>query len=89
MSDSLERLKNKNRPVVENRDASLAPIVIASTSPDTSISRMPQEEKPQESVEVKVKTQEQALQPQIETKQSTLRLETGISQRLQTLCRAC
>lgn len=86
MTDALERLKNRNRPTVPIRDASLTPVTtvtpIHPISPDTSISRYQETEKP--------KTQDSKL-PDIETlqtKQSTMRLEQGLSDRLQDLCRS-
>lgn len=82
MSDALERLKNRNRPIVPNRDASLSP---APTSVDTSTPR---------NLETQVSTTP-AFQtsmipevvPLLQTKQSTLRLEQGVSDRLQEVCR--
>ena len=67
MSDALERLKQRNRPTVPQRDASLNSNTSASASPDVLVSRY------QDS--------------QISTKQSTMRLEQGLSDRLQDLCR--
>lgn len=82
MSDALERLKNRNRPTVPNRDASLAP---TSSSVDTSTSR---------NLESAVSTSlefETAPVPEpvrsLQTKQSTLRLEVEVSDRLQEICR--
>lgn len=94
MSDALERLKKQNRPVVQSRDASLN-----STSPDTSISsnlnnqisanpdievsnsagvQIPENETTQKA--------QRATRRELETKQSTLRLEAKLSKRVQTLC---
>jgi hypothetical protein len=82
MNDALERLKNRNRPTVPNRDASLTPI---STIADTSISRSPEV---QVSTPSEVQTPiAQELMPSLQTKQSTLRLEVGVSDRLQEICR--
>ncbi|MBW4523380.1 MAG: hypothetical protein KME16_27390 [Scytolyngbya sp. HA4215-MV1] len=82
MNDALERLKNRNRPTVPNRDASLTP---TPASVDTSTSR---------SLEVQVSTPSavqtpiaQEFIPSLQTKQSTLRLEVGVSDRLQEVCR--
>lgn len=82
MSDALERLKNRNRPTVPNRDASL---LSAPASVDTSISR---------NLEPQVSTHSafqspivQEIVPSLQTKQSTLRLEQGVSDRLQEVCR--
>ena len=77
MSDALERLKQRNRPNVKSRDTSLS-----SESPDTSISRnqeaqIPKNDENQDTI---------SFQP-LQTKQSTLRLEQGVSSRLQEVCR--
>lgn len=77
MSDALERLKQRNRPNVKSRDTSLS-----SGSPDTSISRS-QESQISEIPENQATASFQPLQ----TKQSTLRLEQGVSSRLQEVCR--
>ena len=66
--DALERLKQRQRPNVPTRDASLT-----SNSPDISTSRY------QES-----NTQE----PEIKTKQSTIRLEAELSNRLSEVCKS-
>jgi hypothetical protein len=106
-ADALERLKNKNRPLVDSRDVSLT-VTSASPSPDTSISRnlnneilssednqvsgkVDNENTRNEDIELSSKAQtikqEQELQLELETKQSTLRLEIGLNDRLQTICR--
>ena len=72
MSDALERLKQRNRPTVPNRDASIAPIVL-----DAQISRHP---------EVQISTLQEPHQV-LQTKQTTMRLEQGLIDRLQDLCR--
>ncbi|HEY9628856.1 MAG TPA: hypothetical protein V6C84_16265 [Coleofasciculaceae cyanobacterium] len=72
MSDALERLKQRNRPTVPNRDASIAPIVL-----DAQISRYP---------EVQISTLQESHQV-LQTKQTTMRLEQGLIDRLQDLCR--
>ena len=77
MSDALERLKQRSRPNVKSRDTSLN-----SASPDTSISRN-QESAIPEFTENQPNVSFQPLQ----TKQSTLRLEQGVSSRLQEVCR--
>lgn len=77
MSDALERLKQRNRPNVKSRDTSLA-----SGSPDTSTSRNQEHQIP-ENDENQATISKQPLQ----TKQSTLRLEQGVSSRLQEVCR--
>jgi hypothetical protein len=96
-NDALERLKNRSRPTVKSRDASLI-----SSSLDTSTSRHPDNEvsdsldsqsshvveenadfrpSPQRK-DTTTKKSEQGLK----TKQSTLRLEIGISARLSQIC---
>jgi hypothetical protein len=82
-SDALERLKNKNRnrPVVSNRDASLASIPAI---PDIEVSRS-LETQVSDSVGTSI-SNTQEIQP-LQTKQGTMRLEVGVSDRLQTLCR--
>ncbi|MBD2527967.1 hypothetical protein [Nostoc sp. FACHB-133] len=77
MSDALERLKQRSRPSVKSRDTSLA-----SGSPDTSTSRNQEYQIP-ETDENQATISKQPLQ----TKQSTLRLEQGVSSRLQEVCR--
>jgi hypothetical protein len=77
MSDALERLKQRSRPSVKSRDTSLA-----SGSPDTSTSRNQEHQIP-ETDENQATISKQPLQ----TKQSTLRLEQGVSSRLQEVCR--
>lgn len=78
-NDALERLKKRSRPSVPNRDASLSSRNTdnsSSRSVDTSTSRYPD-------------TQNAPTQPELlETKQSTLRLETGLSKRLSEVCKA-
>src|SRR4028119_2508472 len=67
-NDALERLKNRQRPNVPNRDTSLSPSVDISTSgyQENQVSRQEPE--------------------QLLTKQSTLRLEASLSQRLSEVC---
>ncbi|KAB8318230.1 hypothetical protein SD81_017275 [Tolypothrix campylonemoides VB511288] len=77
MSDALERLKQRSRPSVKSRDTSLT-----SASQDTSISRNQETQIP-EMPENQGTVSKQPLQ----TKQSTLRLEQGVSSRLQQVCR--
>ncbi len=72
MSDALERLKQRSRPTVPNRDASIVPIPL-----DTQISRYP---------EVQISTVQEPAQV-LQTKQTTMRLEQGLIDRLQDLCR--
>jgi hypothetical protein len=83
MSDALERLKSRNRPTVPNRDASLAPAI--SSTQDISISRNLNSQ-----TSTNVEAQKSVIQDTVqslETKQTTLRLEQGMSDRLQSFCR--
>jgi hypothetical protein len=75
--DALERLKQRSRPTVPSRDASL-PTSPIPQSLDISISRNLQSIQP---------NQVKPVDDEIETKQTTMRLEKGISDRLQDLCR--
>ena len=91
--DALERLKKRQRPTVPSRDASIttssidasvsknADIVVSnnldnviSSSADIPTSRQPDIDKPTE--------------PELQTKQTTLRLEAGISDRLMVVTRS-
>src|SRR6478672_1995731 len=85
MSDALERLKKRNRPTVPNRDTSLAPITQPTVDSDISTSRHldSNNSRHQES------QISQSLEPEqiLQTRQTTLRLEQGVSDRLQKLCR--
>ena len=78
--DALERLKKRARPTVPSRDASLI-----STSPDTSTSRNQnlQTSTPQAP---QISTPAESVQP-LKTKQTTMRLEQEMSDRLQDICR--
>jgi len=67
MSDALERLKNRSRPSVPNRDA-------GSLEPQKSAIVETQKPMSQDVV-------------QLQTKQTTLRLEQGMGDRLQDVCR--
>jgi predicted DNA-binding protein len=98
-NDALERLKKRQRPNVPNRDTSLSPNVDISTSRyqdsndiDISISGF-QESPSQESPGIDTSTSGQQdsqvsrQEPeQLLTKQTTLRLETALSQRLSEVC---
>jgi len=109
MSDALDRLRNRNRPTVPARDASLtstapvAPVIpiapIDSISQDTSTSRYQRPETPKlqdTSTSRYQRPETPKLQdsrhldsePPLQTKQSTMRLEQGLSDRLQEVCRA-
>ena len=85
MSDALERLKNRSRPIVPDRDASLSPSSVTSTIQDISTSGI------LDSLESRVSDaripSSQEIEQSLQTKQSTLRLEVGVSDRLQDLCR--
>lgn len=85
MDDALERLKKRNRPTVPNRDASLTPVTPASISQDISTSGN-LELQISEPLEVPVSLPPESEQS-LKTKQTTLRLEQGVSDRLQNLCR--
>lgn len=88
MSDALERLRNRSRPEVPLRDASLV-----SKEPDISTSAIENSEIVDTSTsrypDNKVSDAE-ALNPAntLATKQSTMRLEAEISDRLQAVCRS-
>lgn len=84
MADALERLRNKNRPTVPSRDASLAP-ASTSTNLDIPTSRYLEVDNPKSGTVEKLSTQE--VPQSLETKQTTLRFEKGMSDRLQDLCR--
>jgi hypothetical protein len=99
MSDALERLKHRNRPVVPSRDASLSPALPPPASLDTLMSSNLDSKNPDPKSTEKLETAaptpgavyplETDLQTkQSQTKQSTLRLEQGLSDRLQDLCRS-
>ena len=77
MSDALERLKQRNRPSVQSRDTSLT-----NASPDTLIPRNLESQ----ILETPLNQATVSKQP-LQTKQSTLRLEQGVSARLQDVCR--
>jgi hypothetical protein len=77
MSDALERLKQRNRPSVKSRDTSLDTASLDTSIPRTQVSEIPETSLNQTTV---------SKQP-LETKQSTLRLEQGVSDRLQEVCR--
>lgn len=84
MNDALDRLKNRHRPTVPSRDATLT-----SGTPDTSTSRYPElqnSETPDQPNPLPPPEQNAEPSPLV-TKQSTLRLESGLSDRLQRLCR--
>jgi hypothetical protein len=88
MSDALERLKNRNRPIVPDRDASInavPPDIKVPRYPDTEISRNLDIEQPIHR-DIPSSSDLEAPQP-LEMKQSTMRLERSISDRLQGVCR--
>lgn len=84
MNDALERLKKRNRPTVPNRDASLTP-ASPSISQDISTSGN-LDLKISEIQPIQTSSSLEPEQP-LKTKQTTLRLEQGVSDRLQNLCR--
>jgi hypothetical protein len=84
-NDALERLKKRQRPNVPSRDASLS-----SPSQDISTSRY-QETKTSRDQDTKISRDQDtkiSKKPpeQLLTKQSTLRLEASLSQRLSEVC---
>jgi len=85
MSDALERLKKRNRPTVPNRDASLAPTPQSIANLDIATSRYLDLDG-SESLESQISQSPEPEQP-LKTKQTTLRLEQEIGDRLQKLCR--
>ena len=94
-NDALDRLRKRQRPTVPNRDVSLNPAT-NSASPDIEISRHPESLEPVDRPPSSAKQQapESAASPQVaealpalKTKQTTLRMEKGLSERLQALCR--
>jgi predicted DNA-binding protein len=96
MTDALDRLKKRNRPTVPNRDASLTSMPAMtqpSISPDISMSGYP-EAKISKSNDVQISPfNDVQISPftesehPLKTKQTTLRLEQGMSDRLQALSR--
>ena len=85
MSDALERLKNRSRPTVPDRDASLTPSSRTSTSQDIStLGTLDFKESTSSDAQI---PSSQEIEQSLQTKQSTLRLELGVSDRLQDLCR--
>jgi hypothetical protein len=85
MSDALERLKKRNRPTVPNRDASLVPIPQPTTDLDIETSRYLDLDN-SESLDSQI-SQSPEPEQSLKTKQTTLRLEQGTSDRLQEICR--
>jgi hypothetical protein len=79
-NDALARLKSRNRPTVEIRDASLNSI-----SPDISTSGVLESQI--SGIEEAVTEIQAPVKQELETKQSTLRLEAKVSERLQIMCR--
>src|SRR5919199_6959224 len=92
--DALERLKKRQRPSVPSRDASISASVDISTSgyqesPSVDISTSGYQESP--SVDISTSGYQENQVSRIEpeellTKQSTLRLEASLSQRLSEVC---
>jgi hypothetical protein len=85
MNDALDRLKKRNRPTVPNRDASLTPLAKPSVSQDIQTSRY-QDKKISENLDLDTSQLLETEQP-LKTKQTTLRLEQGVGDRLHNLCR--
>lgn len=91
MSDALERLKQRTRPTVPSRDASLSSALTTSKDSDIEISRYLDLQNtttpiPPDAPPVLPSAPAEAV-PALETKQTTLRLEKGMSDRLQEFCR--
>lgn len=89
MSDALERLKHRSRPTVPSRDASLSSATTATERlaiPEPVSLNLP----PEKEIEISAPNTATPLgaNEELQTKQSTLRLEQGISDRLQELCRS-
>lgn len=94
MSDALERLRQRQRPNVPSRD-----VTLTSTPQDPKTTAIEDSKsnrvlglevsRSQDIFKSEVVSQEntQPLYQVLETKQSTLRLEANLSQRLQVLCR--
>lgn len=95
-SDALERLRNRNRPSVPARDASLISAPPAAPTPPSTVSfdiatpRYPDSQVSASSASRPPASAPQASEPEppLQTKQSTMRLEQGLSERLQEVCRA-
>lgn len=85
MNDALERLKKRKRPTVPKRDASLTPVDSSLASQDISKSGNLGSKK-SKNQKTQVSSSLEPAQP-LKTKQTTLRLEQGVSDRLQLLCR--
>jgi hypothetical protein len=100
-NDALERLKKRQRPTVPSRDTSLTPISPdisisrnleaeeqsnlssqISESPEPKPSSAPATQSP-----VPRSSQPAEMIPPLKTKQTTLRMEANLSDRLQSLCR--
>jgi hypothetical protein len=94
MSDALERLKHRSRPTVPSRDASLSSTAAASLTAVPEVSDPPGSAglnlspvQPTDTIAPKPATP-LGSNEELQTKQSTLRLEQGMSDRLQELCRS-
>lgn len=93
MSDALERIKHHKRPHVQPRDASIEPLSPAtvqdsqiSRSQDTQIPKLQDTNKPK-TQDIQISRNQDTLTSETQTKQSTIRLEKGLSARLQQKCR--
>lgn len=74
MSDALERLKGRSRPTVPSRDASLA-------------GSAPLDTQPPRYLEIQISKPPESKASTLHTKQTTMRLEQELGDRLQELCR--
>ena len=85
-NDALERIKQRQRPSVPTRDLSLIP-----ESADILISSNLENENnisPGSGIPSNVEERKLGAKTSIQTKQTTMRLEVKVSERLSTICRA-
>ncbi len=93
-NDALERLKKRQRPSVPSRDTSVSPSADISTSgyqesPSADISTSGYQESPSLDISTPEQQDSQVSRQdpeQLLTKQTTLRLEAALSQRLSEVC---
>jgi hypothetical protein len=81
VADALDRIKNRQRPTVDTRDSSITKSEYTDTqipeSSDIQISTL---------LDAQTSTPSNKIPPSIETKNTTLRIETFIGEKLQSLC---
>lgn len=93
MSDALERLKGRNRPTVPARNSTLTPETQeseTSTLPDIEVSKNQDIEistLPDISISKSQDIEDSLSESTLNTKQTTFRLESELSERLQETCR--